>query len=214
MTTSCRYAVGSSLMAGITLPGPGRGGGTGPATRLGSARSRRWSPVSRASAQRAQARGRQHVGVLVVPVAGGEVDDGLVGQLGGSGPAGVQCGRPPASCWRPRGGHRGHHTKSDRTFGDCTAGQLPNADLARAAGLSMWEPTRRRQTRSACLKHHHGAVRGSRLSAAAVPSTPRCLCPVHGGNARRGGGWPPLVQWPGRLAVLHGILGTAGLLRW
>jgi hypothetical protein len=69
-------------MAGITLPGPGRGGGgTGPATMLGSARSRRWSPVSRASAQRAQARGRQHVGVLVVPVAGGEVDDGLVGQL-------------------------------------------------------------------------------------------------------------------------------------
>jgi hypothetical protein len=124
---------GSSLMAGSTLPGPGRGGGgTGPATMLGSARSRRWPPVSRASAQRAQARGRQHVGVLVVPVAGGEVDDGLVGQLGGQGRAGVQCGRPPASCWRPRGGHRGHHTQRVTGLsGHCTAGQLPNAEYFR-----------------------------------------------------------------------------------
>jgi hypothetical protein len=75
--------LGSSPRTGSTRPGPGQGeDGTVPATMLDSARSRRWSPVSRASAQRAQARGREHAGVLVMPVTGGEGDDSLVGQLG------------------------------------------------------------------------------------------------------------------------------------
>ena len=105
--------------------------------------------MSRASAHRAQARGRQHVGVLVVPVACGEVDDGLVGQLGGQGRAGVQCGRPPASCWRPRGGHRGHHTQRVTGLsGHCTAGQLPNAESERLRTVPVMRVTERRLSSS------------------------------------------------------------------
>jgi hypothetical protein len=68
--------------------------------------------------------------------------------------------------------HRRLDGRDDPRF-DCVirCQSEPNADLARAASLSVWEPTRRRYARSACLQHH-AAVRGSRPSAAAVPSTP------------------------------------------
>ena len=74
--------------------GPGRAGdnaGFGPIPQVVT----REQGISSASA----GRGRQHAGVLVVPVAGGEVDNNLAGQLGGQGRAASSAGghQHPAS---------------------------------------------------------------------------------------------------------------------
>jgi hypothetical protein len=101
--------------------GPGRGG-TGLATMLGfgpipQVVTREQGISSASTGPRPSA-----VGVLVVPVAGGEVDDGLVGQLG------VRTG--PRPVWAAtsillaatRRASWPSHTKSDRTFGTLHCG--------------------------------------------------------------------------------------------